>query len=286
MAWPRRAPLEGDELPTPLRPKRPAGLRCTLLRVHSRLKQAFQRRRRAALVDLVGLAARPLRRSRPDDPYHAVFADFVAAANELGDYRVLELGARGTHVDPRLHGYREYVGLDVHPGPNVDVVGDAHRLSELVDAPFDAVYSISTFEHLAMPWKVVLEINRVLRDGGLVFTATHHSWPPHELPWDYWRYSRGAFQAIFNAHTGFELIRVEEGLPGLIVPMTDEPATRGMHRNPSPLAVSALARKIGPPRAGLSWDLAAADVADGSYPRPSETAHEVLPRAGQEKEHS
>ena len=230
------------------------------------LKQAFQRRRRAALIDLVGLAGRPLRRSRPGDPFHAVFDDFVEAANAFDDYSVLELGARGTRVDPRLHGYRRYVGVDVHPGPNVDVVGDAHCLSQLVDGPFDAVYSISTFEHLAMPWKVVLEINRVLRDGGLLFTATHHTWPPHELPWDYWRYSRGAFESLLNAHTGFELIRVEEGIPGIIVPMVAEASTRGMHRDPSPLAVSALARKIGPPRADLQWDLTAADVAHGSYP--------------------
>ena len=139
---------------------------------------------------------------------------------------MLELGARGTKVDPRLHGYRRYVGMDVHPGPNVDAVGDAHRLSRIVEGPFDAVYSISTFEHLAMPWQVVLEINRVLRVGGLVFTATHHTWPPHELPWDYWRYSRGAFEALFNAHTGFELVRVEEGLPGIVVPMVNEASTR------------------------------------------------------------
>lgn len=230
------------------------------------LKEAFQRRRRAALIGLVGLAGRPLRRHRADDPYHAVFADFVAAANALDDYRLLELGARGTRVDPRLRGYREYVGVDVHPGPNVDVVGDAHRLSQLVEGEFDAIYSISTFEHLAMPWKVVLELNRVLRVGGLLFTATHHSWPPHELPWDYWRYSRGAFGSLFNAHTGFELVRVEEGLPALLVPMVDDQSAREVARNPTPLAVSALARKIGPPRGDLSWDLAAEDVSRGSYP--------------------
>ena len=34
-----------------------------------------------------------------------------------------------------------------------------------------------------MPWKVVLELNRVMAEGGLLFTATHHTWPPHELPW-------------------------------------------------------------------------------------------------------
>jgi SAM-dependent methyltransferase len=236
-----------------------------------RLGRAFQRRRRAVLIDLVGLAARPLQRTRDDDPYHAVFADFIAATNALDAARVLELGARHAHVDPGLHGYAEYVGFDVLPGPNVDVVGDAHRLSQLVDGPFDAVYSISTFEHLAMPWKVVLEINRVLRVGGLMFAATHHTWPPHELPWDYWRYSRGAFEALLNVHTGFEIIRCEEGLPALVVPMLRDVSTRRLHRDPSSLGVSVLARKIGPPRSDLAWDVSASDVARGSYPeRPGD----------------
>jgi SAM-dependent methyltransferase len=237
--------------------------------VRGALEETFKRRRRAALIAVVGLAGRPLRRRRDDDPYHAVFADFIEATNTFEDYRVLELGARGAHVDPRLRGYRSYVGVDVHPGPNVDVVGDAHRLSQLVDGPFDALYSISTFEHLAMPWQVVLEINRVLRVGGLVFTATHHTWPPHELPWDYWRYSKGAFAALFNEHTGFELLRVEEGLPAIVVSMVDEASTTGIHRDPTPLGVSALARKIGPARADLRWDLVAADVASGDYPKDS-----------------
>jgi SAM-dependent methyltransferase len=221
-----------------------------------RLGRAFQRRRRAALVELVGVAARPLRRDRPDDPFHAVFADFLAATNALDGPRVLELGARHARVSPGLHGYREYVGFDVLPGPNVDIVGDAHRLSQVVEGTFDAVYSISTFEHLAMPWKVVLEINRVLRDGGLMFAATHHTWPPHELPWDYWRYSRGAFEALLNAQTGFEII----------VPMVRDASTRDMHRHPTSLGVSVLARKVGPPRGDLEWNLAASDVASGSYP--------------------
>jgi SAM-dependent methyltransferase len=147
----------------------------------------------------------------------------------------------------------------------VDVVGDAHRLSEFVDGPFDAVYSISTFEHLAMPWRVVLEINRVMADGGLLFAATHHTWPPHELPWDYWRYSRGAFKALLNRHTGFEIVRVEEGLPSLIVPMVRREA-KGVLGSTSPLGVSVLARKIGAPRHDLAWNLAADDVATDTYP--------------------
>ena len=183
------------------------------------MKETFQRLRRRALVEIVGAAARPLQRPRPDDPYHAVFADFIARVNERDGPRILELGARGSRADPRLRGDGEYVGFDIHPGPNVDVVGDVHELSRLVTGAFDAVYAISTFEHLAMPWKAILEINAVLAEGGLLFVATHQSWPPHELPWDFWRYSPAAFQALLTPHTGFEILRAESGLPAMIVPM-------------------------------------------------------------------
>ncbi len=208
------------------------------------MKQAIQRLRRRALIELVGAAGLPLRRRRPDDPYHAVFADFIALVNARRGARVLELGARGTRVDPRLAGVGEYVGLDIHAGPNVDVVGDVHELSRVVEGPFDAIYAISTFEHLAMPWKAVLEINAVLADDGLLFLATHQTWPPHELPWDFWRYSPGAFQALLNQHTGFEILRCELGLPALIVPMVRDESMRDVHRNPASLGVSVLARKL------------------------------------------
>jgi hypothetical protein len=140
------------------------------------------------------------------------------------------IGARGVAVDPRLLAVGEYVGSDIHPGPNVDVVGDAHQLSKYVSGPL---------------WKAVLEINAVLADGGLLFVATHQSWPPHELPGDFWRYSPAAFEALLNRETGFEIIRAERGLPEVIVPMVDEPGLRGLH---------------------LQWNLTAADVIESEYP--------------------
>jgi SAM-dependent methyltransferase len=231
------------------------------------MKQALKRFRRNALVELVGLAGLPLRRSRPDDPYHAVFNDFIALANAQGPIRVLELGARGSHVDPRLRDVAEYVGFDIHEGPNVAVAGDVHELSSLVQGPFDAIYAISTFEHLAMPWKAVLEINAVLADGGLLCIATHQTWPPHELPWDFWRYSPAAFQALLNRHTGFEILRAELGLPAVVVPMVRGTGMRTVHRSEASLGTSVVARKISAPRADLRWDLSAADVIEGEYPQ-------------------
>ena len=50
----------------------------------------------------------------------------------------------------------------------MDVVGDAHTLSRhYPDAAFDAVMAFSVLEHLLMPWKLVIELNRVLKPGGI-----------------------------------------------------------------------------------------------------------------------
>ena len=72
----------------------------------------------------------------------------------------------------------------------MDVMGDAHKLSDYFDKDsFDVIFSMSVFEHLAMPWKVALELNKVLKPGGMMLHTTHQTWPLHEEPWDYWRYS-------------------------------------------------------------------------------------------------
>ena len=44
----------------------------------------------------------------------------------------------------------------------------------------------------------MLELNKVLRVGGVIQVVTHPAWPPHELPWDFWRFPKGAFTALFN----------------------------------------------------------------------------------------
>lgn len=75
----------------------------------------------------------------------------------------------------------------------MDIVGDAHELSLLFpNEHFDVGMSKAVFEHLAMPWKVVLEVNKILRPNGLLFINTLHTFPLHEKPWDFWRFSEEA----------------------------------------------------------------------------------------------
>lgn len=140
-------------------------------------------------------------------------ARFVREANDAGG-DVLHIGAR--IVGSQSHDWRDrfpkarrYVGMDVHPAPTVDLVGDAHELSRLVGrASFDAVFSGAVLEHLAMPWIVAAEINRVLRPGGLTYHITPQAWPLHEVPNDFWRFSDEALRLLFGEPFGFEVLSV------------------------------------------------------------------------------
>jgi len=201
-----------------------------------------------------------------NDPFHVNFRLFLEKVNELGEARVLEIGSRNSLVKPHFS-CGEYVGFDIRPGKEVDVVGDVHQLSEkLQHGYFDVVLSISAFEHFAMPWKAALEINKVMKAGGILFVATHPTWPAHELPWDFWRYSKETFKVLLNQKTGFEIINCNEGLPASVIPHGYESSMINLHKQRTHLGISVIARKIGPSASNLSWNMSVNEILDTTYP--------------------
>jgi len=215
----------------------------------------------------------PFVKNSKTDPYHQIFGRFIELGRGIESPAVLELGSRNvsgiTRQDVFSH-CRKYVGFDIHPGEGVNVVGDCHRLSNYLDREeFDLVYTVSVFEHLMFPWKVVLELNKVMKFGGYVFVSTHPAWPTHELPWDFFRYMAGGFQALFNEYTGFELVEVSEGLPCRAYALVNDVPARSVSKNVLNLGVAAIARKTGNYRADLlRWDIDAADISSTTYPKP------------------
>ena len=126
---------------------------------------------------------------------------------------VLEMGARAVGTMPqdwrsRYEPECRYLGLDIHPGPGIDIVGDVHSLTASV-APgsLDGVFSVA-----------VLEINRALRMGGETVHVTHQSWPVHETPNDFFRMSDQALRSLFGPATGFEVVACGMAWPVAIVP--------------------------------------------------------------------
>lgn len=183
---------------------------------------------------------------------------FFTEVQRLASPRVLEIGSRRivcTLDKAQLGVGAAYVGLDIMAGPNVDVVGDVHELSKLFPAEsFDAVYSTSVFEHIAIPWQVIREIHRILKPGGLVYIGTHHAYPVHELPWDFWRYGRDAFRTIFSPARGFEVL--DDGLEWSAVLVKDRQMWTQDQEKDHYLFTVLLAQKTGAwPADPSAWEL-------------------------------
>jgi len=135
--------------------------------------------------------------------------EYLLAVADKPGLRILEIGSREVTgpnlLRPRLQ-HATYVGFDFYPGDNVDVVGDAHRLSDYFTEPFDVICSAAVLEHLAMPWLVAEEIAKVLKVGGLLFVETHFSYSSHERPWNFFQFSDMGLKVLFCEPLGFECL--------------------------------------------------------------------------------
>lgn len=155
--------------------------------------------------------------------------------------------------------------LDILSDTGVTHVGDAHRMSQIVGRDkYDAVMSTSVFEHLVMPWKVAVEMNRILKRGGLGFVHTHQSIGMHDMPWDFYRFSDNAWKGIFNHATGFEILQTEMANMNYIIPCMWEDRHFEAERARGFESSAVLVRKIG--ECELDWPLTAADVTKDIYP--------------------
>ncbi len=169
----------------------------------------------------------------PELTDHTRLADRLIEYADRPGARVLEIGAREVTGPSALRGrfaHAAYTGFDYYPGPNVDVAGDAHRLSDHFEAPFDAVFSSAVFEHLAMPWIVAEEIAKLLKVGGYVFIESHFAFSSHERPWHFFHFTDMGLRALFSPALGFEC--VEASLQNPIVGRFSHLAARYLRGQP------------------------------------------------------
>lgn len=146
----------------------------------------------------------------PANTSHSKWVDYLSATFNKKGLRILELGSRnvtGANLREKFSN-ADYVGFDFYAGENVDITGDAHKLSSyfLGQERFDLIFSSAVFEHLHMPWVVACEIQKILKPGGYVFIETHFSFSSHERPWHFFQFSDMGLRALFNESLGFDLI--------------------------------------------------------------------------------
>jgi SAM-dependent methyltransferase len=196
---------------------------------------------------------------------HSRFRELIGARSSGA---LLEVGSRArsgvVRRDFTPRGW-QYKGLDVVAGPNVDIVGDAHELSRFFpEERFDAIMAFSVLEHLLMPWKFVVELNRVLNVGAVGLFTTHQCWPLHDEPWDFWRFSDRAWDALLNKETGFEILEASMGEPAFVVAQRCHQVT-DFGRQSGFLASNVLFRKAAD--TALTWPVRLQDIVHTNYPK-------------------
>ena len=197
-----------------------------------------------------------------------LFERFRAAVDEQR-LSVLEIGSRvvvpgSSSRRPLFSKAKSYTGFDLYADENTDVVGDAHQVaSYFPDQGFDAVFSLSVLEHLAMPWLVATEINKVLRPGGLTFHLTHFTFPLHEQPADYWRFTGEGLRSLFSSAVGFGEAETESSKPASVHPHDRPPELLHLPGRPAYIHVAVL-REVEDSK--IRWTPPGA--ASASYPVP------------------
>ncbi len=102
--------------------------------------------------------------------------------HEIDGKTVVDIGSRdinGTYKT--LFPDAEYIGVDIVPGENVDVIMGSKEWDELED--IDIVISGQTLEHVEDRPKFMADIYDILKPGGLICIIAPSAGPSHEPPW-------------------------------------------------------------------------------------------------------
>jgi len=139
------------------------------------------------------------------------FRDRHLGGREQQSLRILDIGSQdvnGSYRDLFTRPAWQYLGADLAPGRNVDVVlTEPHHWAELPSGGADVVICGQVFEHMRYIWMGIREVARVLAPGGLCCIVAPSSGPEHRYPVDCWRIYPDGFRALAE-YAGLEVLEV------------------------------------------------------------------------------
>lgn len=128
-------------------------------------------------------------------------ADNLAELNRLAlsgnRGRTLVVGSKLYDNFDRRSLYRDVIGLDMQPGPGVDVVHDMEEPLPEGMGKFDHIDLCSVMEHCKRPWMMARAVEKALNKNGTLIVCVPFVWRVHAYPSDYWRITEQAFDVLF-----------------------------------------------------------------------------------------
>jgi SAM-dependent methyltransferase len=123
---------------------------------------------------------------------------------EIRGRRILEAGSCDVNgsLRPFVESRKpsEYIGIDIVAGRGVDLICSAEDLLDRFgEETFDIVISTELLEHVRNWRKVISNLKRVCKAGGIILITTRSiGCEFHGYPHDYWRYEPEDMEEIFS----------------------------------------------------------------------------------------
>jgi SAM-dependent methyltransferase len=142
----------------------------------------------------------------------AIGGEFLRRYSRAGDV-IVEIGAcvENGSLRPLAHSGSTYFGIDIHPGPGVDIVTEPDQPLPVASGSADIIIATSMFEHDSFFWQTFLEMLRVLKPGGVIYVNAPSNGSYHRYPTDNWRFYPDAGKVLekWGVRNGYELQLVE-----------------------------------------------------------------------------
>ncbi|MCX5697404.1 MAG: methyltransferase domain-containing protein [Candidatus Omnitrophica bacterium] len=124
------------------------------------------------------------------------------SVDEVIGKRVIEIGAYDVNGSLRyvveMLKPAKYLGVDIIPGPGVDLICPAEKLVEKFgQESFDVVIVTCVLEHIRDWRSAVSNIKRICSPNGIMLIFVPSNYFYHSFPNDFWRYSQNDIRYIF-----------------------------------------------------------------------------------------
>lgn len=91
-----------------------------------------------------------------------------------------------------------WLGIDVNSESKAEIIIKPNENYPIEDNSVDAVLLSFSIEHISNLTHLLSELNRVLRNNGLIIIRCPFMYPLHDTPDDYWRFSIEGLDKLFS----------------------------------------------------------------------------------------